>query len=164
MLASVARIFLLASLLSACSTPAPETPGEAERAVTLDLHASAALNPGATGQPAPVRVRIFELKNAAAFSRADYFALAERAAQTLGPDLVDQDEVLLRPGETRSVVRPLNPATRHVGLVVGYREIDRARWRTVLDVSPRQGQQYRIDLDAQAVRSDAVNPATRTAQ
>lgn len=168
MLATLARITVLAGLLSACSSPpAPASAPAAQAAVedasvTLDIHASAKLNPGATGQAAPVRVRIFELKNSAAFSRADYFALAERASQTLGPDLVDQDEVLIRPGETRSVVRPLNPATRHIGLVVGYREIDRAQWRTVLNLAPQQGAHYRIDLDALAISSDAA--ANRPAQ
>lgn len=169
LLATVARIAVLASLLSACSSasspasgPASQAPGD-DASVTLDIHASATLNPGATGQPAPVRVRIFELKNSAAFSRADYFALAERGSQTLGADLVDQDEVLIRPGETRSVVRPLNPATRHIGLVVGYREIDRARWRTVLNLTPQHGSHYRIDLDALAI-SSAAAAATRPAQ
>lgn len=173
MLATLARIIVLTGLLSACSSPsapasAPAPAPAAQAAtdqpgVTLDIHASAKLNPGATGQAAPVRVRIFELKNSAAFSRADYFALADRASQTLSGDLVDQDEVLIRPGESRSVIRPLNPATRHIGLVVGYREIDRAQWRAVLNLAPQQGTHYRIDLDALAISSEAA-ATTRPAQ
>ncbi|MBC3422579.1 type VI secretion system lipoprotein TssJ [Pseudomonas sp. L7] len=146
-------------LLSACSKDAPVVPSsDAEPAVpgvTLYFSAAAGLNPGADGTPAPVRVRIYELKNAAAFERADYFALAERAQDTLGADLIDQDEVLLQPGRQLHLDRPLNPATRQVGLVVGYREIDQAQWRSVLAVPPRD---YQISLDVRAVRSAVATP------
>ncbi|KQQ49350.1 type VI secretion protein [Pseudomonas sp. Leaf127] len=162
MLRIFAPLIALALLLGGCSSKPGEPPALApveaaeDGAITLYLQAAAGLNPGASGQPAPVRVRIFELKNSAAFSRADYFALAERAGDALGADLIDQDEVLVRPGESRRVTRTLNPATRHIGLVVGYREIDRALWRLVLPVAPRQDPPYRIELDAQAIRSAPV--------
>jgi type VI secretion system protein VasD len=111
-----------------------------------------------------VRVRIYELKNTASFARADYFALAERAQATLGADLIDQDEVLVQPGQRLSLDRSLNSVTRQIGLVVGYREIDQARWRTVLVVEPQQPREFRIRLDARAVSSDASAPPTRLAQ
>lgn len=144
-------------LLSACSKDAPIAADSAASgsAVTLYFSAAAGLNPGAGGTPAPVRVRLYELKNSAAFARADYFALAERAQATLGADLIDQDEVLLQPGEQLRLVRPLDPATRQVGLVVGYREIDQALWRSVLPVPPRD---YQISLDVRAVRSAVATP------
>lgn len=148
------------SLLAACSKDAPPAEVAAPAApaapdVSLYFSAAAGLNPGAGGEAAPVRVRLFELKNAAAFERADYFALAERAQATLGADLLDQDEVLLRPGQQLHLRRPLDPATRQVGLVVGYREIDRAQWRSVLPVPPRD---YQISLDVRAVRSAEAAP------
>ena len=145
---------LAIALLGACSTHAPQAtaPSLAEPApkVSLYFSADAGLNPGATGEPAPVRVRVYELKHGAGFARADYFALADQARATLGDDLLDQDEVLLRPGQQLRVDRPLNPATRQIGLVVGYREIDQARWRSLLAVPPLD---YQISLDARAVRS-----------
>lgn len=146
---------------TAPSVAPPEVPpAAASTAVTLYFSAAQGLNPGATGQPAPVRVRVFELRNSAGFSRADYFALAERAQQTLGGDLLDQEEVLLQPGEQLNLQRELNPATRQIGLVVGYRELDRAQWRSVLAVPPRD---YQISLDVRAIRADAVLSPTRTA-
>lgn len=145
------------SLLAACSKDASQAEVTAPAASDVSLYFSAAagLNPGGGGEPAPVRVRLFELKNAAAFERADYFALAERAQATLGADLIDQDEVLLRPGQQMHLRRPLDPATRQVGLVVGYREIDRAQWRSILPVPPRD---YQISLDVRAVRSAEAAP------
>jgi type VI secretion system protein VasD len=158
----------MALWLVACAKNA-ESPQSVEKtsdATTLALHfdAVAGLNPGANGQPAPVRVRIYELKNTASFARADYFALAERAQATLGADLIDQDEVLVQPGQHLSLNRSLNNATRQIGLVVGYREIDQARWRTVLAVEPGQTSEFQVWLDTRVVSSHSTVHPTRPAQ
>ncbi|NWB85945.1 type VI secretion system lipoprotein TssJ [Pseudomonas gingeri] len=165
------RVLLAAALtllLGACAkdaaAPAPADAPVADSATaSLHFHAIGGLNPGADGVPAPVRVRIFELKNSANFNRADYFALADRAQATLGADLIDQDEVLVQPGEQLDIERALNPATRQVGLVVGYREVDQALWRTLLTIAPKQLNDYQISLDVRAVRSAIVVTPTRTA-
>ncbi|MGY4491409.1 type VI secretion system lipoprotein TssJ [Pseudomonas sp. TE3610] len=144
-------------LLAACAKdPAPAIADKTAAPLVLHLQSIAGLNPGADGRPAPVRVRLYELKNAAVFARADYFALADHAQATLGADLLDQDEVLVQPGEYRQVVRQLNPATRQLGLVVGYRALDQALWRDVITVSPGAGGELQISLDVNAVRSAAV--------
>ncbi|WP_434608831.1 type VI secretion system lipoprotein TssJ [Pseudomonas sp. D2-30] len=158
----------VALLLTACAKDAAQPqPEEAEAdtaAVELHFHSIAGLNPGASGQPAPVRVRIFELKNAATFGRADYFALAERAQATLGADLIDQDEVLIQPDQQLSLKRELDPATRHIGILVGYRELDQSLWRTVMNVPAREYTEYQISLDVRAVRSAVVVPPSSPAQ
>lgn len=157
MYATRLSIALAMLLLGACSKDAVQPPAASAVPSGVSLHFSAAegLNPGASGTPAPVRVRIYELKNSAAFDRADYFALTERPQATLGPDLNDHDEVLLQPGARLHVQRRLDPATRQVGVVVGYREIDLAQWRTLLPVPPHD---YQISLDVRAVRSAVATP------
>lgn len=161
----------IALLLAGCAKngqtpPSADALEKAADAATVELHfnAVAGLNPGANGQPAPVRVRIFELKNTASFLRADYFALAERAQATLGADLIDQDEVLVQPGQQLSLSRELDSTTRQIGLVVGYREIDQAQWRTVVTVAPRKVGAFQIGLDARAVTSAPAATPTRPAQ
>ena len=150
-------------MLAACTKDVAEPQASAAEveansaAVELHFHAIAGLNPGANGQAAPVRVRIFELKNAATFARSDYFALA-------GLDLLDQDEVMVQPGQQLSIQRDLDPSTRQIGLLVGYRELDRAQWRTVLNVPPRQYTEYQISLDVRAVRADVVVSPSSPAQ
>ena len=157
-------------MLAACTKDVAEPQASAAEveantaAVELHFHAIAGLNPGANGQAAPVRVRIFELKNAATFGRSDYFALADRAQSTLGLDLLDQDEVMVQPGQQLSIQRDLDPSTRQIGLLVGYRELDRSQWRTVLNVPPRQYTEYQISLDVRAVRADVVVSPSSPAQ
>ncbi|WP_447795353.1 type VI secretion system lipoprotein TssJ [Pseudomonas farris] len=163
-LLAVATALLLTACAKDAAKPQPEETEADTAAVELHFHAIAGLNPGATGQPAPVRVRIFELKNAATFGRSDYFALAERAQATLGADLIDQDEVLIQPGQQLSLQRDLDPATRHIGVLVGYRELDQSLWRTVMNVPPRQYTEYQISLDVRAVRSAVVVPPSSPAQ
>jgi len=160
LLAAIAALLLVSCAKNAAS-PEPADKAAHSTAVALRFNAARELNPGATGESAPVRVRIYELKNAAGFLRTDYFALADRAQAALGPDLVDQDEVLVYPGQQINIERALDPATRHVGLVVGYREIDQARWRAVLTVSARQAAEFQINLQARAV---GVVPSTQPAQ
>ena len=165
-LLAVATALLLTACAKDAAKPQPEE-AEAEAdtaAVELHFHAIAGLNPGATGQPAPVRVRIFELKNAATFGRSDYFALADRAQATLGADLIDQDEVLIQPGQQLSLQRNLDPATRHIGVLVGYRELDQSLWRAVMNVPPRQYTEDQISLDVRAVRSAVVVSPSSPAQ
>lgn len=144
---------LLAVLNSGCSKDAMEDtaaePGPTS--VVLQLRAGDELNLTTDGYSAPVRVRLLELRSAAAFSRTDYFSLAERAAATLGGELVAEDEWLVHPGQTRELTRALDPSTRHIGLMVGYREIDQAHWRVVLEPKPGALGHYRIDLGTNAV-------------
>jgi len=156
--------FLLTAVLVLPLTSCAEKPRIATQPVTaaedarvaLHMVADPGLNPGATGIPSPVRVRLYELKNSANFMRVDYFALAERATPTLGVDLIDQDEVWFYPGEQRQLSRQLNSQTRHVGLVVAYRDIDQAQWRAVLGIASGQTNKFLINLDARGVRSDVA--------
>lgn len=157
--AAIAMALLLVSCADNAPTPAPvEAPFEATT-VALHFTAGAGLNPGVSGLAAPVRVRIFELKNTANFARADYFALVERTQSTLGADLLDQDELLLQPGEQLTVDRGPHSAARHIGLAVGFREIDQAQWRAVLTVAPHQASDFHIAVDARAISGvPAANP------
>ena len=163
-LLAVATALLLTACAKDAANPQPEEAEADTAAIELHFHAIAGLNPGATGQPAPVRVRIFELKNAATFGRSDYFALAERAQATLGADLIDQDEVLIQPGQQLSLQRDLDPSTRHIGILVGYRELDQSLWRTVINVPAREYTEYQISLDVRAVRSAVVVTPSSPAQ
>lgn len=161
---AVAMVLLLISCAKNEESPQPVEQNSDAASVVLHFTAVAGLNPGISGRAAPVRVRVFELKHSASFSRADYFALAERAQSMLGADLLDQDEVLLQPGQQLTLDRNLNAATRQIGLVVGYREIDQAQWRAVLHVAPRQASEYQIGLGMRTVSINSAPQPTRLAQ
>jgi type VI secretion system protein VasD len=140
-----------ALLLTSCAAKPESTGAGADTPVSISLEAVHELNSGTEGIATPVRVRFYELKNTASFERADYFALADGAPAVLGADLIEQDEVWVRPDEHLRIQRTLNSATRHLGVMVGYRDIDQAQWRAVVAIAPQHSQEIVITLNTRAV-------------
>ncbi|MGE4047690.1 MAG: type VI secretion system lipoprotein TssJ [Acetobacteraceae bacterium] len=117
--------------LARCAAP-PRPP-------TLDLSvvAGADQNPDPNGQPTSVALRLYQLTSDAAFLRADPFALIEREAATLGADDLGSEEIVIAPGERRTVAHPLKPGSLVLGVVTLFRDIDHATWRAVAPLGPR---------------------------
>ena len=105
--------------------PPPKPPA----VLTLVMTGSADQNPDVSGKPSPVAVRIYQLTATAKFERGDVFALTEHEQQTLGQDDVGSQEFVLSPGETQTKTFELKSGVQAVGVVVLYRDIDRAQWR-----------------------------------
>jgi type VI secretion system protein VasD len=97
--------------------------------VTLTMTGSAEQNPDASGKPAPVAVRIYQLTQTAKFERSDVFALTEHEQQTLGQDSAASQEFVLSPSETQTKTFELKPGVQAIGIIVLYRDIDQAQWR-----------------------------------
>ncbi|WP_231401575.1 MULTISPECIES: type VI secretion system lipoprotein TssJ [Cupriavidus] len=151
----------LCLLLPACgSLPQPRK----ERA---DLHvrikSGEGTNPDDKGRPAPVMVRIYELKSATAFENADFFTLHNDSRKVLGEDALAMDEFILRPGDTRDIRRRANPATVAIGVLAAYRELGKSVWRAVYQappvpeegwyraVMPRTKVRLNVDIGQQAI-------------
>ncbi|MEN0105803.1 MAG: type VI secretion system lipoprotein TssJ [Pseudomonas sp.] len=147
---------LLPVLLAACASSEPPPPPPTK--VQLHYFASQELNPSPGGEAAPVRVRLFELKNTTAFTRADYFSLVGNAQSVLASDLVEQDEVLIKPGDYLEVERTLDDNTRQLGVIAGYRDLDDAIWRQVISVPAHQTTAIDVTLGKRAL-SVAPSPA-----
>jgi type VI secretion system protein VasD len=105
--------------------PPPKPPA----VLTLVMTGSADQNPDVSGKAAPVAVRIYQLTATAKFERGDVFALTEHEQQTLGQDDVGSQEFVLSPGETQTKTFELKSGVQSVGVVVLYRDVDRAQWR-----------------------------------
>lgn len=119
-------------LLGGCSLMAPSPQAERGRS-KLELHvqASDGLNPNGEGRPAPILLRIYELRGPDVFKEVDFFALNDSDRATLGSELIGMDRVVLRPGERHIISRKANPETRVIGVFAGYRDLRRATWRAV---------------------------------
>ena len=120
----------LALLATRCSSSPPPP-----AVLTLTVIGGPDQNPDASGRPAPVAVRLFELNGTAKFERADVFALTEREQQTLGGDSQGSEEFVLTPGETRNITRELKKGVQFVGVAVLFRDIDQSRWRAEAPVA-----------------------------
>jgi type VI secretion system protein VasD len=95
----------------------------------LSVNASASVNPDDRKRPAPILVRIYELKNADAFNQADFYSLQDQDKTVLADDLVARDQFLLRPGESKFLARFANSASTTLGVIAAYRDLPNSVWR-----------------------------------
>lgn len=140
--------------LAGCAGPKKVEPPK----VLATLEAATDVNPDPSGRPSPVMVQLYELKAAGRFNGADFFSLFERASATLGQDLQQKDEVLLAPGERKTVNLQFREGSSHLGVVAGYRGFETARWRAVVDTPVDTVTRVLIRVDRAAV---SIQPTGR---
>jgi type VI secretion system protein VasD len=138
----------LAMLLSACAGKPPPTPPTVLRGA---IEATATVNPDARGRPSPIVVKVFEMKSLGPFEAADFFSLFDKEREALGADLLRKEELTLRPGERLALDRTLDPDTRFVGIVAGYRALERSRWRTHTAISAQRVNALVVTLEADGI-------------
>jgi type VI secretion system protein VasD len=149
-LAGVA-LFVELAVLPGCKTTPGVTP------VSGSVQGAADLNPSVNGRPSPLSLRVYELKAPTTFNQADFMALYQTDQATLGGDLVAREEIVLAPGENRPYKKSLAPETRFVGVVAGYRNLERATWRAIVAVRAGKSQKLTIRADSLAV-SVSIEP------
>ncbi|OUL99154.1 type VI secretion system lipoprotein TssJ [Variovorax sp. JS1663] len=128
---------LAAGLLAAgCAKPPPPPPPPVTTPVAMTLVAGADANPDARGRASPLTVRVYALKTSSAFESADFFSLFEKDQATLGAEMAQREEVLLRPGDSKKLEMVLAADIKAIGVMAAYRDLERARWREVKPVEP----------------------------
>lgn len=137
---------LAALALAACSAGV-KPPTRAE----ITLQANPAVNPDGTGRPSPIALSIHELRASGKFSTSDFLSLHERADKTLGADLVRREEVLLAPGERKTLSLTLQEGSGYLGVVGGFRRFGEARWRALAEVPPTVTSHFLVRADALSV-------------
>lgn len=136
-------VVLLASCQSFRAGGSPTT--------TLQFVVSNEVNPNHVQRPSPVIARVYELASPTGFQSQDFFALYDAPNSTLKTDLLGSKELILEPGQDSEVNLELHPATKAIGVVVAYRDIESARWRTVVEVDPTQRDTHYVYVESLAV-------------
>lgn len=136
-----------ASWIGGCALPKPEvtTP------LTVTIDADAEINTNEKGNPSPVVLRLYELTATETFERASFFELLDGDTAKLGTELVAKREFEIKPGETKVLTRDSPAATRHLGVIAGFREITAAEWRAIVDVKPDQDNAFLLSITATTV-------------
>lgn len=123
---SCAVMVMIAIAMSGCATRTAKP-----YVIRAQIAASLDVNPNREGRPSPVRVRIFQLREAGAFVAADYWALADAEQATLGGNLVQRLEQDLTPGEKREFELKIAPEANALGVVAEFANYRNAQWRVV---------------------------------
>lgn len=148
-LALACGLALTGALIAGCASKPVVTP------VSITLTAGADANPDARGRASPLTVRIYVLKSPGPFEGADFFSLFEKDQATLGAELVQREEMLLRPGESRKLDLTLPADAKAIGVMAAFRDLDRARWREVRAVEPGKPQTLTVTFGARQIRIDS---------
>lgn len=123
-----ACLFAFVALISGCA--ATERSISVPYSVTLQVAPD--INPDGRRRPTPIAVEVFRLKSGDGFQRADYFSLQDRPEQALGGDLAGVDRFVLRPGESRTLHYAGDATVQQLGLVAGYRTLEKSRWKSMI--------------------------------
>ncbi len=148
----LAATAMVAAALAGCASP-PKPPPPTVVQATIEVAPN--VNPDSRGRASPVVVKVFELKTLATFNSADFFSLFEKDKETLAAELMGRDELQLKPKETRKFERTLQPDTRYIGVVAGFRDLERANWRASVAVPLQQTTPVTIRLDARSISVSA---------
>ncbi|HEY2189090.1 MAG TPA: type VI secretion system lipoprotein TssJ [Caldimonas sp.] len=140
----VAALAVAALVIGCAGPPKPAS-------VTGTIQASPQINPSASGRPSPLLVRVYELKSAATFNAADFMSLYQRDQASLAADMLAKEEYVLSPGETKTFAKTLAPDTRFLGVVAAYRDLEHAKWRSVVPIQPNQPQKVTVTAGELAV-------------
>ncbi len=138
----------VALLLSACAGKPPPP-----ASVAGTIQASPQINPSASRRPSPLLVRIYELKSVATFNSADFMSLYQGDQAALSADMLAKEEFVLEPGETKTFAKTLAPDTRFIGVVAAYRDLNHAKWRSVVAIQPNQPQKVTVKAGELAVEA-----------
>lgn len=160
---------LLAGAMEAVGLRKPPPPPLPEaqqppRNVTLRLHAAKRLNVDARGQSLALLVRVYKLRQRAAFDAAPYAAFlspqAEREA--LGADLVEVKEVTLVPGQQLELADRLARDTGWLGIVALYHSPAREGWRLAFAANEAEQAGVTVGLHACAMNVGSGAAASGT--
>jgi type VI secretion system protein VasD len=116
-------------MLAACKAPPPPKPPKPQ-VVKLSIAISPDANPDAQHRPSPIVLRVYQLKDDAAFKDADFFALFDKEQGVLGGSLISREEFELAPGQQKVIDYQLSLDARFVGVAAAYRDISNSVWRT----------------------------------
>ena len=144
----LAAMLAAAVLLGACASKPPPP-----ASVAGTIAASPEVNPSASRRPSPILVRVYELKSAAAFNGADFMSLYQRDQASLAADMLAKEEYTLSPGESKTFAKTLSPDTRFLGVVGAYRDLEHAKWRSVVPITPNKPQKVTITAGELAIEA-----------
>jgi len=102
----------------------------------LMLESTNRLNQSDVGQPVPVTVRIYTLKDRTRFEQATFQELWKKDYEFLGTDLLDRKDITLRPSTNEPIELTVDPGKNenYLGIMVLFRKYQDGIWRRVIPI------------------------------
>jgi len=138
----VYKIMVLAGLvflLPACSSINSSVGGFFNMDTDLEIKfkVDADVNPDDDKKPSPLFVRMYQLKSAKMFNRANFIDLYEKDKDVLGADMISKQKLhRIKPGESRTENFVLNKNTRYIGLYAEFLQYKKSSFKLLIPVVP----------------------------
>src|SRR5438045_3483909 len=132
--------------LSACKGGTTKMARGCDYELELLFASGDVMNPGDQGEPLPVDIRIYQLRDRTRMDAAEFQAIWKEDDRVLGSELIDKKIVTLYPGtslETRFLPKP---ETLYVGVVAIFRHPTARTWVRLYRL-PRGERKYFKDVD-----------------
>jgi type VI secretion system protein VasD len=112
--------------------------------VVLEFETSGDINPNSEGRASPLFVRVYQLKSYSVFSNADFFSLYDRDEQVLSRELVNKEEIGLKPNEKRTIYFEAGDDTQTVGLLGIFMDYERLQWKSAAGIQPNKTSVFHV--------------------
>jgi len=102
----------------------------------LMLEGTNQLNQSDMGQPVPVTVRVYTLKDRTRFEQATFQELWKKDYEFLGKDLLARKEITLSPSTSQLIELTVDPEAneKFIGIMVLFRKYQDGIWRRVISI------------------------------
>ncbi len=107
--------------------------------VSLTVVASSAINPTIDGEPRPVQLRIYQLKDDVKLQASTFEQIWKEDAAVLGPDIVKRDDVFVYPSTRTDVKFDRDPAASHIVGAALFRNPKGRSWYMAFELPPAPG-------------------------
>ncbi|MFP5516798.1 MAG: type VI secretion system lipoprotein TssJ [Alphaproteobacteria bacterium] len=155
-----AAVLAAVPALAACSSPPPPPP---PTTIQLTVVGAKALNPDPNGRPSPVMLRLYQLDPSDAFANADFFQVIDQDKATLGPTLLDRQELAVPPDSRQTVTVQPKPDVKTLAVAAAFRAYEEAGWRAMQPIQPNKANSFVLTATASTVTlvpGDGANAGT----
>lgn len=143
--AALAAALALAACSSAPKPPPPTT-------IRLTVVGAKALNPDPSGRPSPVMLRLYQLGPSDAFANADFFQVMDQDKATLGPTLLDRQELAVQPDGRQTVTIQPKPDVKTLAIAAAFRAYEEAGWRALQPVEPNKANNFVLTAKGSTIK------------
>jgi type VI secretion system protein VasD len=137
-------VILYAGALLQCGgqtiVPVKDTPKKCElQVVSLNVIASPLINPTLDGEPRPVQMRIYQLKDDVHLQSATFEQVWKEDATVLGQDIVKRDDLFVYPNTRTDVKFDRDPSASHIVGAALFRNPKGRSWYMSFELPPPPG-------------------------
>ena len=126
-------------LVSSCSSINSSVGGFFNMDTDLEIKfkVDADVNPDDDKKPSPLFIRMYQLKSAKMFNRANFIDLYEKDNDVLGADMISKQKLRrIKPGESRTENFVLNKDARYIGLYAEFLQYKKSSFKLLIPVVP----------------------------